>query len=61
MTYEWWLSSKRMTIGVVTDQQGVIVETAPIARKFVGQRLSNLVRWMKKQGGFRWSSQGRSR
>ena len=31
---------------VVTDDQYRIVETAPLLRRFVGQRLINLVTWM---------------
>lgn len=48
-----WLSTERMTVAVTTDDQGRITEAAPIVRKFVGQPLDNLIRWMEKQGGFR--------
>lgn len=51
---EYYLSSPRMTIYVVTDLKGVIMQAAPIARRFVGQPLSNLRRWMKSHGsGYR--------
>jgi len=50
---EWWLSSNRMTFFVAVDDRQVIVEAAPIARKFVGQPLEHLERWMARQGGFR--------
>jgi len=46
----WWLSSPRMTVTVKTDKWTEIVDAAPIVRKFVGQHLNDLVRWMKKQG-----------
>ena len=49
MTY--WLSSRKMTIAVRVEV--VIVEAPPIARKFIGQPLENLVGWMTRQGGFR--------
>ena len=52
-TARYWLSSERMTFSVVVDYNYIIIESAPIARKFKGQSLFNLVRWMMKQGGFR--------
>lgn len=48
----WWLSSNRMTIAIRTVDDRV-VSAPPIARKFVGQPSKALVRWMRKQGGFR--------
>jgi hypothetical protein len=47
----YWLSSLKMTVGATTVA-GVITETAPITRKFVGQPLENLVVWMRRQGGY---------
>lgn len=53
MTTEWWwLSSEAMTVGVTTESR-VIVRASPIVRRFIGQPLENLVRWMRGQGGFR--------
>jgi hypothetical protein len=49
----WWLSSLKMTVGVETDKNSKIVNTAPITHKFIGQPLANLESWMKRQGGFR--------
>ena len=50
---EWhWLSSRRMTVGVRTEN-GLIVEAAPIVRKFIEQPLANLQGWMRRQGGYR--------
>lgn len=46
-----WLSSKRMTV-LADVQDGLVVKAAPVVRKFIGQPLVNLVRWMKRQGGF---------
>jgi hypothetical protein len=45
----WWLSSLRMTVGVITDDD-IIIESAPIVKVFIGQPISNLESWMKKQG-----------
>lgn len=50
----WYLSSQRMTLGVLTAGVGDgVLEAPPIARAFVGQPLQNLVRWMGRQPGFR--------
>ena len=45
-----------MTFGVSTKSRAkkeIIVDAAPIVRKFVGQPLTNLIKWMKKQGGLK--------
>jgi hypothetical protein len=42
-----------MTVRVDVDANNLIQDSAPIVRKFIGQTLSNLTGWMKKQGGFR--------
>lgn len=41
-----------MTVGVETDASGVIIAAAPIVRKFIGQHIDNLRRWMRKQTGY---------
>ena len=48
----WWVSSKRMTVGVRTKAYR-IVEAPPVVRVFLGQPIGNLVDWMAKQGGLR--------
>jgi hypothetical protein len=48
----FWLSTSRMTF-VVLVRDGLVHETAPIARRFIGQPPENLGRWLRKQGGFR--------
>lgn len=53
----WWIavnSSQRnvMTVKVV-EAAGIIVEAAPIIRKFVGQPFCNLEKWMSKLGKLR--------
>lgn len=49
----YWVSCKKFTISVETEDR-VIVKAAPIARKFVGQKLDNLFNWFKKFGGFKY-------
>lgn len=46
------LSSKRMTVAVDVDEQSIIREAAPVVRRFLGQPLAHLVRWMQQQGEF---------
>ena len=50
---DYWLSSRAMTI-VVRVEGGRVVDTPPIARKFIGQPFANLVRWMLGQGDLLW-------
>jgi hypothetical protein len=52
--YTYWLSSVKFTVLVDTDSNGKITKAAPVVNVFVGQPLSNLVKWMKKQGGFKF-------
>lgn len=42
----YWLSCARFTVQVVTDDRGVITWAAPVVRRFVGQPLVNLLRWV---------------
>lgn len=51
----WWVSSKKMTVGIVTTDKLVIKHAAPIVRKFTGQYLEDLLRWMERQGGLQYS------
>lgn len=48
-----WLSSNRMTVVAYLDEQGTIIRTAPVTRRFVGQHISHLELWMGRQGGLR--------
>lgn len=45
----WWISSHKMTIGVTTVDN-IIIDAAPIVKKFIGQHLVKLLKWMQKQG-----------
>lgn len=46
-----WMSTERMTVQVRVED-GVVVSTPPIVRKFVGQPIENLQRWLSKQPGY---------
>ena len=49
------MSCKAFTCYVETDANGFVTHnSAAIVRKFTGQSIHNLVRWMNKIGGFRW-------
>lgn len=47
----YWLSSRRLTTTVTVSPSGLVIESAPITHRFVGQPFNNLVRWMSRQGG----------
>jgi hypothetical protein len=49
----YWLSSEKMTVMIKADDSGKIYSAAPIVRKFIGQHMSRLEDWMKRQGSFR--------
>jgi len=38
--------TQRFTCGVETGEDGVIIKTAPILRKFKGQNIQNLKNWL---------------
>ena len=54
---EWWFSCKRITCLVVCDLDGRVIgsKSAPIVRKFSGQHITNLARWFRKLGGFKFA------
>jgi hypothetical protein len=43
----WRLSNERMTVRVVTRGK-IIIDAAPIVRKFIGQPFNNLAHWMNR-------------
>lgn len=49
----WWMSCTRMTVQVEIDNRQVIVQAAPVVRRFVGQHIERLADWMRTLGGFR--------
>lgn len=44
---KYYLSSPRFTVQVNTDMDGIIIWTAPVARKFIGQHIDKLSRWTR--------------
>lgn len=48
MTY--WVSCEKFTIRVEVEH-GRITKAAPIARRFVGQQFTNLLKWAAGLGG----------
>ena len=45
-----WLSNRRMTFAVRVNDEDRIVDAAPIVRRFIGQNLRHLIRWMGTLG-----------
>ena len=43
----WYLTSPKMSVRIDTDDNGTITDVAPVTRKFVGQHIDNLKRWMQ--------------
>lgn len=50
---EYWVSAPQATCQVNVDD-GRIVMTAPVWRKFIGQPFANLRRWLERNGGPVW-------
>lgn len=49
MSKTYWVTiPKTMTCTVATDANGTVVEAAPILRKFLGQPVGNLERWVRR-------------
>jgi hypothetical protein len=56
-TDDFWVSSNSMTVCVTVSRKSRLIQEAPpIVKKFVGQPLGNLSRWMQRQGGFQIES-----
>lgn len=49
----YWMSTHKMTVGVTTNAEGVIVATPPIVAKFKWQHIDNLRAWLVRQGGYK--------
>lgn len=47
-----WMSCERFTVLVGVDEHEIIRDGPPIVGRFMGQRLINLARWMRKLGGY---------
>jgi hypothetical protein len=50
---EYWVSSKKITVWVKVDRGGKVASTANITKKFIGQKFTNLLNWMRYQGDLR--------
>lgn len=46
----WWVVLNHFCCGVEV-RQGVITDIAPVFKKFMGQPIGNLTRWVKSKGG----------
>lgn len=50
----YWLTTEQMTVLVVCNPMGVVIETPPIIHRFIGQPFDNLLFWLQKQPGFQF-------
>lgn len=53
MTRTYWLSCSKLTVCVDVNPRGLVMAGPRIVRKFLGQPLNNLKRWMEKLGSLR--------
>lgn len=42
-----YLSNPKITIGIEVNEDYIIIEAPPVVKKFIGQPLKNLIKWMK--------------
>ena len=49
----WWLTNASMTVRVTVNERGIVVDAAPVVRRFTGQPFRSLCVWMNKLPGFR--------
>lgn len=47
----FWISCPKFTVLVVVNLEGVVIDTAPITRRFVGQGIEKLVGWARNKFG----------
>lgn len=47
---KYWVSTIKMTVFVETNNKNIIVNCAPIVKKFKGQSFRNLLKWLEKFG-----------
>ena len=48
LSNSYWISCKQFTVGVGTDDKGIIRTCPPIVAKFRGQPINNLTGWVKR-------------
>jgi hypothetical protein len=58
VAYSYWLSCNNFTVKVSTDANDRVVGGAPLIRKFIGQPMSNLVRFAGMFGGVKLARLG---
>lgn len=51
-----WISTKKFTVVVETDDDRIIRKAAPMVRKFIGQPVDNLFKWAATFGGLKVES-----
>jgi len=49
-TQEWWVSCPKMTVWVRTENS-IVTATSSITRRFVGQHIQTMLRWMRRRFG----------
>ena len=49
---EYQIDCQKFCNSVKVDDNDIILETAPIFKKFIGQPLSNLTFWVQKKFGY---------
>lgn len=47
--YSYWVSTPKMTGLIVIDEDGAIVETAPIFKKWINKHIYNFNCWVDEQ------------
>ena len=45
MKHSFWVSGRKATFWISVDDNDRVVDTAPIAKKFIGQPVKNLLRY----------------
>jgi hypothetical protein len=45
MKHNFWVSGRKFTFWILVDDNDKLVDTAPIAKKFISQPVKNLLRY----------------
>lgn len=52
----WWFSCEKITCLVVSDENNLVTgASAPILKRFRGQKIRNVANWFRKIGGFKYT------
>jgi len=49
---EYQLDCEKFCGPITLDDEGIIIDTIPVFRKFKGQAIENLTRWVKSHFGY---------